>query len=169
MLLMLDFDGVLHPEGGTHFSRLPMLEHWLRAHPDVDVVITSAWREHESLSQLQAYFSEDLRPRIIGVTPMYHRLDGRDRSWDQANEIPTTPRQREVEIRRWVYDSADRTRPWVALDDQASLFHPATVQLVLTRPKVGLTTKNLEELDRRWRMTQASKATTPPVPRTRRP
>jgi len=50
-VLFLDFDGVLHPQGGgaagPRFSQLPLLEAWLREpdHARVGIVISSTWRE----------------------------------------------------------------------------------------------------------------------------
>jgi hypothetical protein len=52
VILFLDFDGVLHPEGEAHihdggadFCFLPRLEALLREFPEVKIVISSAWRE----------------------------------------------------------------------------------------------------------------------------
>ena len=52
MILFLDFDGVLHPEGEDHifkggvdFCFLPRLEALLREFPQVKIVISSSWRE----------------------------------------------------------------------------------------------------------------------------
>ena len=52
LILFLDFDGVLHPEGEDHilnggadFCFLPRLEALLREFPWVKIVISSSWRE----------------------------------------------------------------------------------------------------------------------------
>ena len=52
-VLMLDIDGVLHPGQSGTLIYLPLLETWLRAHPDVDVVISSNWRETHTLDELR--------------------------------------------------------------------------------------------------------------------
>ena len=76
MILFLDFDGVLHPEGeghlpndGTDFCFLPRLEELLREFPHVRIVISSSWRERLAYPTLLKPFSEDIRARIIGTTP----------------------------------------------------------------------------------------------------
>jgi len=84
-LLFLDVDGVLHPVGVDYsfssrfFSHLPLLEELLREFRSVDVVISSDWRLAESIEQLQRYFSEDIRHRIIGATPLTGRSGDDDR------------------------------------------------------------------------------------------
>ncbi|MDF6623942.1 HAD domain-containing protein, partial [Escherichia coli] len=69
-VLMLDIDGVLHPGQSGTLIYLPLLETWLRAHPDVDVVISSNWRETHTLDELRNFFSIELRERVIGCTPV---------------------------------------------------------------------------------------------------
>lgn len=47
MILFLDFDGVMHPDlcpRSEWFERLPMFERWLRGHDQIEVVISSSWR-----------------------------------------------------------------------------------------------------------------------------
>lgn len=75
MILFLDFDGVLHAASNhatpqEQFIRLPLLENWLRAHLDVDIVISSSWREDMEFEALVQLFSEDLRHRVIGKCPI---------------------------------------------------------------------------------------------------
>ncbi len=116
MILFLDFDGVLHPEYDgqatpadvTAFCHLPRFEAVMRDHPDVEIVINSAWREHFPLDALRARFSPNIAARIIGATPVTPRLDGK-----------YTPASREGEILDWLA-AADRAHePWLALDDAA--------------------------------------------------
>lgn len=72
MLLFLDFDGVLHPRaaGENLFVHIPRIERVLSDFPAVQVVISSSWREVTPLHELQAIFSEGMRLRIIGTTPL---------------------------------------------------------------------------------------------------
>ena len=75
--LFLDFDGVLHPEfchESRHFSCLPFFEQVLRATADIDVVVSSTWRQQYSLDELRSRFSTDVAHRVIGVTPEYKHL-----------------------------------------------------------------------------------------------
>ena len=79
MILFLDIDGVLHPDPPQPDQRLrslPRLVEILRDHPQVEVVISSLWREKLSLDQLRDLFPADLRERIIDVTPIAERIDG---------------------------------------------------------------------------------------------
>lgn len=62
----------------------------LRDHPQVEVVISSLWREHLSLEQLRDLFPVDLRERIIDVIADRRRIDG----W--------LPARREGEILEWL-------------------------------------------------------------------
>lgn len=112
MILFLDFDGVLHPEGeghlpsdGMEFCFLPRLEQLLRQFSDVDVVISSAWRVRLPYEALVAPFAEDIRSRIIGVTPT--RSTGRTYSYAH----------RESEILAWLEQNGASGQQWVALDD----------------------------------------------------
>lgn len=123
-VLFLDFDGVLHRHQKGTLDRLPLLEEFLRAHPDVHVVISSTWRMQESLESLAEYFSEDLRDRIEGVTPVGTR----------------TPYSRFCEVQEYL---AGETRNWCAIDDEPTLFPPNCRQLVVTDPSVALTPTDL--------------------------
>ncbi len=108
MILFLDIDGVLHPDPPQPDQRLrslPRLVAILRDFPQVDVVISSLWREKLSLDQLRELFPADLRVRIIDVTPITERIDG----W--------LPARREGEILEWLEHSDRASEPWIALDD----------------------------------------------------
>jgi len=113
VILFLDIDGVLHPDPPQPDQRLrslPRLVEILRDHPEVEVVISSLWREHLSLDQLRDLFPAELRARIIDVTPIAERIDG----W--------LPARREGEILEWLAASGRADEPWLALDDQAWQF-----------------------------------------------
>ncbi len=107
MILFLDIDGVLHPDPPQPDQRLrslPRLISVLRDFTQVEVVISSLWREHLSLDQLRELFPIELRERIIGVTPIAERIDG----W--------LPARREGEILEWLQASGRIDEPWFALD-----------------------------------------------------
>lgn len=113
ILLFLDFDGVLHPyfprrdipqRANEYFSFLPRLEAVLRDYPEVNVVIASTWRKYHTLEELRAFFSQDLRTRVVGVTPV------EPPGGSEAGE-----RQREVET--YLQEQKLIGVPWVALDD----------------------------------------------------
>jgi len=113
MILFLDIDGVLHPDPPQPDQRLrslPRLVEVLRDFPQVEVVISSLWREKLSLDELRELFPADLRERIIDVTPIAERIDG----W--------LPARREGEILDWLETSGRAGEPWLAIDDQAWQF-----------------------------------------------
>ena len=73
MLIFLDFDGVLHPDGcnpSSYFSRAPLLEAVLRQSADFEVVISSSWRHRRPFDELVLLFSADVRKYIVGITPI---------------------------------------------------------------------------------------------------
>lgn len=152
MIVFLDFDGVAHPDRSRtepKFCRLPLIESWLRARPAVDVVISSSWREVHPFRELVEFFSDDIQPRVIGCTPVFHRvspaeLEGGKTGWPLRHK-------REAEVRQWMLDSWDPARPWVALDDMPELFQLGCKALVLCDPTVGITDATLDELDSRLR------------------
>jgi hypothetical protein len=134
MLLFLDFDGVLHPDRATvdlYFCQLALLEPWLRQRPQIDVVISSSWREAHPLDELREFFSEDLRPRVVSATPVIRNNKG----------------EREAEILCWLRDNGHTGRPWAALDDQAFLFNPNCSSLILCCGTIGLSQAELDRLD----------------------
>jgi hypothetical protein len=108
VILFLDIDGVLHPDPPQPDQRLrslPRLVEVLRDFPQVEVVISSLWREHFTLDQLRDLFPAEIRSRIIDVTPIAERVDG----W--------LPARREGEILEWLESTGRIGEPWLALDD----------------------------------------------------
>lgn len=142
MILFLDFDGVLHPSNRRDgvLSCLPQFEAFMREHPTVDIVISSAWRTDHDLPRLQAYFSADIGARIIDVTPDFY-VSG----W--ANEAPGL---REKEIRWWLKDRGHSVEDWVALDDVDVLFTRSCLQLVLVDCETGFDEAVARELRERF-------------------
>jgi hypothetical protein len=139
MILFLDFDGVLHPFSRPNgpLSHLPYFEKVMRDFPDVDIVISSAWREGHSLEQLQQFFSEDIAACIVDVTP---QLDAMDH-----------PFIREAEIRAWLRSARRERESWVAIDDIASFFSPECESLVLVDGDAGFNKSTEDELRMRFR------------------
>ncbi len=137
--LFLDFDGVLHPQGGgaagPRFSRLPLLEAWLREpdHARVSVVISSTWHEAYSLDRLRQHFSADIRHRIVGCTPSINVEDP-----DYA---------RCEEIRAYLSKGSPKFDGWTALDDDSASFPTRyRSKVVAPDPKIGLTEVELDSL-----------------------
>lgn len=144
MILFLDFDGVLHPEGEDHilngvdFCFLPRLEALLREFPHVKIVISSSWREHLRYKTLMKPFSSDIRARILGMTPY------------PGCGLPPPYRPREGEILAWLqlHDAVDE--PWVALDDAYWQFDRCKDQLVACGSVTGFDDKASAELRARF-------------------
>ena len=136
MILMLDFDGVLHPDPcydeALLFSKLPIVEAALRSAPSANVVISSTWKNKRNMTRLQALFSPDIAQRIIDVTPE------REDFYDLAESIgPTYLRQ--IEIEAWLRINNRAWEPWVALDDKRHWFRPFEKNLILCDPSTGIT------------------------------
>jgi hypothetical protein len=129
MLLFLDFDGVLRPLHGEKavFPCLRRLEQVLREHPDIDIVISSSWREEHELPALRNHFSPDIGARIIDSTPVFEYLDH--------------VHVRQAEITEWLQGHKREAELWIALDDDDWLFEPAHPNLVLVDPEFGFDEK----------------------------
>lgn len=128
-LLALDFDGVLSPGISGTLCYMDVLCRWLRDHPSVEVVITSNWREQESLAELWRYFPPDIKPRIKGATPV---LGGKA--------------ARYAEIQAWRFETGHQG-PWCALDDREELFPKDCPFLVLVNGAYGLRAQHLAQVE----------------------
>lgn len=124
--VFLDFDGVLHPGFDNTFSCLPVFERLLKKYPQLQVVISSSWREARTLEELRQIFHVRLRQRIVGLTPI----------------LPGSNRQ--AEIRQ--YCEAHGIRRYVILDDGEELFPRHCPNLYLTNPATGLTAADLRHI-----------------------
>lgn len=127
-LLVLDFDGVLHsfpmPVDPVHlFSNLPRLEAVLRDFPDVQLVISSSWRESHSLPELAALFSPDIAKRIIGVLPII--------------EIQSLADAEAVRYREVMQFLDNDVCCWIALDDDPYLFPDGCPNLIECKEGFG--------------------------------
>jgi len=122
MILFLDFDGVLHPEGvgsDLEFFYLDNFQQLLRQFPSIRVVVSSTWRLSEPLDVLRHYFAPDIRERIVGVTPDI-----------QASNSRRQPGGRQRECEAWIEQNCPQT-PWIAIDDRESYFDPGCEHLFL--------------------------------------
>lgn len=131
--LFLDFDGVLHPytaPSACLFVRVIHFERVMRQFPDWQIVISSSWRDHQTLDEMCRRFSADIAERIVGVTPAFHRLDG----------VPTSLKHhpREAECLAWLTANGCSSEPWLALDDWPFLFRPDCPNLFQVDTTTGL-------------------------------
>lgn len=130
MLIFLGFDGVLHPAAGDRilFEHRDAFESLLREHAQVEVVITSSWREVFDVDALrEEYFSRDVQPRIIDVTPL----------------IPGAMRWQEIQA---YLDEVRYQGPYIVIDDDASEFPAEWAPLLLCAPEAGLDAGKRAEL-----------------------
>ena len=112
MLLFLDFDGVLHPypcSDSEYFCWMDNLESILHFFPNTEVVISSSWREHYSISALKQLFPKSIQKQIIDVTPTII-----ESSYAEGG--------REIEIIQWLKYQGREQENWIALDDNINLF-----------------------------------------------
>lgn len=132
MILFLDFDGVLHPDDGrpitddVRLCNLPRLEALLREFPHVRVVISSMWREQFSFETIVSWFSEDIRTRIVGITPL-----------PELSQVGALPLRREADVIAWLDSNGGVDQAWVALDDAAYAFRKHGDRLVACKSYIG--------------------------------
>ena len=101
---------------------------------DVEIVISSSWRETDTLDQLRSHFTHLLQERIVGITPSL------DEGYDSGG------RQREIET---FLDSAGLNKQncfWIALDDTQLFFDDDYPNLLLTDASQGFTASDSQSL-----------------------
>lgn len=139
MILFLDFDGVLHPyplhvddQHAELLMHTPLLWSLLRRHPELQVVVSSSWRERFSMDYLVDFLTygggEELAGRIAGATPVISHLE-RDR-----------------ECMAWLESNGHVGTPWLALDDQPALFRDCQAELYQVNQRTGLTASDLDAI-----------------------
>jgi hypothetical protein len=97
-----------------------------------------------ALDLLRENFPEDLRPRVVGVTPNHANLG------DSLYELAAYPRERECVA--WLKRRRVPATPWLSLDDRAALFRPDCPNLMLVNTNYGFLKHNLDEFRRRLQM-----------------
>ena len=149
-VLFLDFDGVTHPQPCFQenvFCRLPLIEAVLRERElrDVEIVISSSWRDHYSLDEMREFFSLDFYRRVIGVTPSITKPG---RNWMPGHEPEF---EREWECLAWIKTNRPSGTRWLAIDDRPYWFRPESKNLLLTDAKFGFSPADAETLrDMLW-------------------
>lgn len=143
MILFLDFDGVLHaPKKDGLFARVSQFEEALEKHPQIEIIISSSWRESHSLEQLKAIFTKDFSKRIKGVTPVF---EFEPVEWaDGSGFFMGSQGLRQKEIEAYMGENYPPHTPWIAIDDMPELFSE-DASLIYT-PE-GFNEKSIEELD----------------------
>lgn len=126
-IVFLDFDGVLHGERDQEFARRALFERYVRKMPEVEIIISSSWREQYALDELKGFFHASIRERITGMTPVIE--NGYD------------PGGRQQEIETFLQDAGlnEQNACWIALDDLPHFFRPGCAYLTLVDPERGFT------------------------------
>lgn len=133
--VFLDFDGVTHPLRDVEdFRCLPLIEQVCREFPELRIVITSDWRTLYSLRKLAARFSEDIRARVVGATPLILPRNG-----------SSFFGLREREARAWLEKHAAPSARWFAIDDAPGNW-PSRNHLILTDFKHGFTAEDADRM-----------------------
>ena len=125
MRVFLDFDGVLRRSGSPArvFDRdcVDLFEETVRRLPRVEIVISSSWRELESLGEIRARFSPDVASRIAAVVPIVPSRD---------------PFPRHREVLEFLRGAHAEDEPWIGIDDDP-VAYPLACSVVLTDPAAG--------------------------------
>lgn len=146
MILFLDFDGVLHPipcKDKDLLCFIPRLEGVLRDYPEVQIVISSLWRASHDLDGLRAYFSKDIQPRIIGMTPFTETPAYAPDSEFILGVV------RHTEILMWI-EQNQYGGSWLAIDDAWKEFPDPCMQLVRCETEIGFDAD--KEIELRFRL-----------------
>lgn len=146
MILFLDFDGVLHPDGvylrlngqielraeGELFMWSPHLVDALAPHQDVKIVLSTSWARNIGFQRARAALPAELQTRVIGAT--WHSAMGR--GW--PDQIPWDNQTRYEQIQAYLSRLSTPAR-WLAVDDDDRGWGDSDRQrLIQTDPNLGL-------------------------------
>jgi hypothetical protein len=115
MYLFLDIDGVLHPFPSDEYFRpenCSVLERLLDRYPDIQVIISSSWRNYHPLEQLKSFMPAKIAQKIIDATKL-----------ENSAHTGSYSRQglRERQIQEWMQENAPEGK-WFAIDDTLELY-----------------------------------------------
>lgn len=138
--LFLDFDGVLHPQGGTTdllFENANLLQTCLQQIEHLEVVISSSWAEVYPLEHLRDFFEEQpgLHRLIVGCTLQ---------KGNPKIDFGAMP-LRESQCRNWLTANQREPHRWIALEDDPLNFK-AREQVVFTDPRHGFRMRDAERV-----------------------
>ncbi len=128
-VLFLDFDGVLHPVGGSilPFEYTPLLIRALEPYPAVRIVLSTSWVATYSFKYTRDMLPLELRRRVIDATldPAYRA----EKWWVRASRYEQIAHY----VKRY---SVER---WLAIDDDDDGWPPELRHHLVCPPKyVGL-------------------------------
>lgn len=122
-VIFLDIDGVLRTTDSDPCTLNPKLMHNFTVSigplPDVQIVISSTWRQALSLRDIKSHLCPSISSKVIGATPTL--------------EAAT---QRQDEIDEYRKNHGIGPDEWIAVDDAVEEFSN-DAHLVVTQPDVG--------------------------------
>lgn len=131
--LFLDVDGVLHPSScpeSRMFENLERLEHLLRRHAQIDLVLSSSWR-----------FDQDLMHRLTTTSPLVA-----SRMVATTGSVVPGRWARHQEIKAYA-SLAELGDAWRALDDSIFEFPRGCPELIACDPERGLDEAVIEAIE----------------------
>ena len=134
IMIFLDIDGVLRPKNSKLYQLndecRQNFEETARSLPQIEIVITSSWREALSLSEMRKLFSPDIASRIIGATPVTKNREGF---------------YRYREVLAYLKRNKKEEKQWIALDDDPMHFPPRSNILIID-PDLGFNSESARRL-----------------------
>lgn len=130
LLVFLDIDGCLRRNSAPLYQLEPHLVENLERFvaelekdgSQVEVVISSSWKDAFTLDEIRGHFPASLRPKIVGAIPT-------------LTTVAAFPRYRE--IRAYLKANGLTGSEWLAVDDDPLGFPPNLKNLILVDPEEG--------------------------------
>lgn len=126
--LFYDIDGVFHAYQNDSLSQQHLLVDLIAAYGDVQLVMSSNWRE----SMTYGFFAENFHPiildRTIGFTPVF--------------DLEQASRSAEVEAFAAHYGIDN----FICIDDTSNLFYQNCNYLYLTEKSTGITRQDIDKI-----------------------
>ena len=144
--LLLDFDGVLHPDryslsnydpdrvfrSNEVFSQAPVLAGLITEFP-CQIIISSSWRFTYNLDEMKEKLPKVIAKNVVGVT----------------GDAYIGPYPRYNEIQEYLISRNKSLYAWRALDDSKIEFPNGCTDLILCDPNTGIASKQIQEL-KKW-------------------
>jgi len=135
VVLMLDFDGVLHACMSETFDKMYLLEEVLSKCPNLYIVISSSWRTSATRTYLKSLFSQEYQSRLLGATEtLFAKGAGGYVRYEECNDFAFT----------------HRIKAFLIVDDDIKLFPPGCKQLIATDYYKGLTPEDVTKIIARY-------------------
>ncbi|MFS9592631.1 HAD domain-containing protein [Enterobacter hormaechei] len=135
VVLMLDFDGVLHPCMSETFEKMHFLDEILSACPHLYIVISSSWRTSGTRTYLKSLFSQEYQSRLLGATEtLFAKGPGGYVRYEECNDFAFT----------------HRIKAFLIVDDDTKLFPPGCKELLATDYYKGLTPEDVTKIIARY-------------------